>query len=1003
MKRFSEYYENPSVLHVGTQENRSYYIPYRDCSEAQRGESSGVTLLNGVWKFTYLKSVRELPDDFLEHPEKFRPEGELEVPSLWQMNGFDRHQYTNIRYPFPFHPPFVPRDNPCGLYEREFDFPRQGEVQYLNFEGVDSCFFVWLNDKFVGYSQVSHCTSEFEITRFLQRGKNKLTVLVLKWCDGSYLEDQDKFRMSGIFRDVYILSRPKNHIRDFFVTTDYNPVTKDAQINIKIEYEGELRTANIKLLDDNGFFIQEQTAFSEVRFFLDDAKAWSAETPFLYTLYFETEQEVIVQRVGIRTIEVKDGVVLLNGVPIRLKGVNRHDFDPRTGYRITREQAQRDILLMKQHNINGIRTSHYPNAPWFPQLCSEYGMYMIAEADLETHGTIMTYGEQDWIEKFNMLSNDSCFEEAYLDRQQRNVIRDKNCAAIIMWSMGNESGYGSNIERAAKWIKAYDPSRLLHFECSFTLDQDKKYDTSYFDVFSKMYSELSYIEEYFADKKHTKPLLQCEYAHSMGNGPGGLEEYYELFRKYPGYCGGFVWEWCDHAIDMGKTPEGKQRYFYGGDFGDWPNDGHFCCDGMVFPDRRPHTGLLEYKNVNRPLRAVWKDKQKEQIVLSNQMDFVDAADFLRIEYEVIQGGKIVETGELSVPPIAPQKSAVIPAMFAGKKRQGDCYLNLFYYQKNEACGIPEGYLRGFDQLLVWKGKKKRTELVRGRFEIRESRDTVLISNAKFSYIFDKCTGTFVTMSYEHQNLLMRPMEYNLWRAPTDNDGWIREKWKQAGYDRVETRADKVWTYEQDGMVHIHCELSVLSKSVQEILHAVCAFEVDGAGKIKMSMHCTKNPAFPPLPRWGIRLFLPKSFSKAEYLGYGPYESYVDKHQSSRFGKFMSSPSQMYEDYIFPQESGSHFGCERVTIVDEKKRRSLEIESEEPFCFQMIPYTQEELTAKEHAYELEESPYAVLCIDKKQNGIGSASCGPAPAKEYCFDDTEFTFEFVFSPFLSEHNF
>ncbi|MCL2748445.1 MAG: beta-galactosidase, partial [Oscillospiraceae bacterium] len=648
------YHESFETLHVGVQPNRSYYIPCVTAKEALRDDrdrSGQFMPLNGLWDFRYYRAPWEIPEDAVRQGYKREGFDKIPVPSVWQTQGYDRHQYTNVKYPFPFDPPYVPARNPCGLYVREVVLmPVAGRRYYLVFEGVDACFYLYVNGVEAGFSQVSHSTSEFDITELITPGVNTIAVLVLKWCMGSYLEDQDKFRMSGIFRDVYLLTRPENHIRDFFVHTVLEGDV--AVITVDFTFAGVPMDTKCTLIDPDSRSIATAdatdattaaTVGGKVSFRVDRPTLWNAENPALYGLLIEAGGEFIFQNVGIREIEVENGVLKLNGAPIKLRGVNRHDSDPRTGPVIAPAHAMRDLALMKAHNINAIRTSHYPNAPWFVQLCDKYGFYVIAESDIECHSVIEIYGGSDDT-SFCVIARDERFGPAILDRVQRCVVRDKNSPSILLWSLGNESGYGVNFEVAGRWARAYDPARLIHYESSIHTDGYEA-DTSMLDVFSRMYASIEWVDDYFADPNNTKPFIHCEYIHAMGNGPGDAEDNYAQILKYDGYAGGFVWEWCDHAVFAGRTADGKAKYLYGGDFGEFPHDGNFCLDGLVYPDRRPHTGLLEYKNVIRPARA---SLAEGGVVIANLLDFTDLSDMLTVDYTVSWDGVRLRTGAFAI-------------------------------------------------------------------------------------------------------------------------------------------------------------------------------------------------------------------------------------------------------------------------------------------------------------------------------------------------------------------
>ena len=609
------YYEDLSVLHDNTMLARAYYMPASkrmDDLVEHRELSDRMQLLNGTWKFQYFDSIYDMKDAFYEDGYSVESFDEIAVPSVWQMAGYDTHQYTNIRYPFPFDPPYVPQDIPCGAYVHTFDYARDDAAPkaYLNFEGVDSCFYVWLNGTYVGYSQVSHMTSEFDVTDVLREGENRISVLVMKWCDGSYLEDQDKFRMSGIFRDVYLLKRPEKAIRDYHITTELDADIAKIDLTVSFHEPVEVR---VKIEDKNGAVVSEGVIDKngKATFEIVDYKLWNTENPYLYTIIFETEQEVIVDHIALRKIEIKDQVIYLNGQKIKFRGVNRHDSDPVTGFTISMEQIKIDLTLMKQHNFNAIRSSHYPNAPFFYEMCDRYGFMVIDEADIEAHGPFMLYRKEDtdynrfkrWNEK---IADDPAWEAAIVDRVKLMVERDKNRFCIVMWSMGNESAYGCNFEKALAWTKEFDPKRITQYESARYRNYDVTYDYENLDLYSRMYPALTEIEEYL-EKDGSKPFLLVEYCHSMGNGPGDFEDYFQMIQAEDKMCGGFVWEWCDHAIVHGVAENGKTIYAYGGDHGEVIHDSNFCMDGLVYPDRRIHTGLLEYKNVYRPARVVSYD------------------------------------------------------------------------------------------------------------------------------------------------------------------------------------------------------------------------------------------------------------------------------------------------------------------------------------------------------------------------------------------------------------
>ena len=1005
------YYENLSVLHENTMPARAYYIPASrrmDNLVEHREESDRMQLLNGTWKFQYFNSIYDIQDSFFEKNYDTENFDEIQVPSVWQMAGYDTHQYTNIRYPFPFDPPYVPQDIPCGVYVHTFEYSRDEKApkSFLNFEGVDSCFYVWINGSYIGYSQVSHMTSEFDVTDVLQDGTNTVAVLVMKWCDGSYLEDQDKFRMSGIFRDVYILKRPKQAISDYHIKTRIEDML--AKVEIEMKFYSPLNV-KISIEDRNGAVValgsiaEEGTAVLEIA----SPELWNTENPYLYKLILETENEVIVDHIALRKIEIKDQVIYLNGQKIKFRGVNRHDSDPVTGFTINTEQITTDLTLMKQHNFNAIRSSHYPNAPFFYEMCDKYGFMVIDEADIEAHGPFMIYRKEDtdynrfkrWNEK---IADDPVWEEAIVDRVKLMVERDKNRFCIVMWSMGNESAYGCNFEKALEWTKTFDPDRITQYESARYRNYDETYDYSNLDVYSRMYPALSEIQEYL-DKDGSKPFLLVEYCHSMGNGPGDFEDYFQMIQDNDKMCGGFVWEWCDHAIAHGTAENGKTIYAYGGDHGEEIHDGNFCMDGLVYPDRTVHTGLLEYKNVYRPARVISYNKESGELVLHNYMDFDDLKDYVKISYELTQDGLVISKGILPEFSVAPHGEGKTNLKI-NVPENGKCYLKLIYHLKKELPLLDEDHILGFDEIEVSKEdtKCKLAEkwipktVVDSELQVNENDTQIHIKGREFAYTIDKRTALFTEMKFAGREYLNHPMELNIWRAPTDNDMYIKSEWKKAHYDKAYTRAYTTEVVQGKYGVKITSHASVVAETVQKILDVTITWKIEAAGKIDADIAVTKDDEFPDLPRFGVRMFLDKKLSAVRYFGMGPQESYCDKHQAASHGLYRADVGDLHEDYIRPQENGSHYDCEYVELNN--SRYGIVASAEKAFSFNASYYTQEELEKKTHNYELTESDSVVFCVDYALNGIGSNSCGPVVLDQYRFDDVLFRFQFTLIPYV-----
>lgn len=1041
----------------------------------------------------------------------------IPVPSVWQNHGFDRHQYTNVNYPFPLDPPYVPQNNPCGVYVRAFDHRTDPAAPhtFLNFEGVDSCFYVWINGTFVGYSQVSHATSEFDVTESLTDGRNVITVLVLKWCDGSYLEDQDKFRMSGIFRSVYLLDRPAGSIRDYFAHTSIEwaacdtetavtapPTATRATIRIGFDFlngitpvEATIRDArgtvvattktqptaqaaapaisgtisHTELMDDGAYrrtcdnaaptgtppaeteatdaaatdhqsadtpanppadttdyagtdFVERATATLTI----ESPYLWTAETPYLYTIEYATPHETITDHIGIREITISDGVLHVNRQRIVLHGVNRHDSDPVTGPTISQRQIMRDLTLMKEHNVNAIRTSHYPNAPHFYDLYDKLGFYVVGEADNESHGTtnVIVDGdlsERNAAERWNRLIADNPdFTDATVDRVRRSVERDKNHPSIIMWSMGNECAYGCTFEAALAWTKRFDPSRPTHYESARYVADGKTYDFSNLDVHSRMYPSLESIERYFSDEgpqgdesngddgdNGTKPYVLCEFCHAMGNGPGDLEDYFELIQRHDGLAGGFIWEWCDHAIDRGTTPDGRRMYAYGGDSGEYPHDGNFCMDGLVYPDRTPHTGLLEFKNVYRPARVAAFDQPTGTLTLHNYMDFLDLCNYITVSVELrCDGEPIWSCDQMTPPSIPPHGDGTLaaPGLNDAIPAHGKATLLVRYALKSTDNVLPAGFPLGFDEVPVATDDPDNRVVAKAMAAVGKSNDmqpTVtergarfIIENPRFRYEFDQRTGLFSTMTVACRSLLDRPMELDIWRAPTDNDQFVKAAWMRARYDHAYARAYTTTWSAAGGVVRISTTMGLVTPVVQRIATIEAVWTIASDGSVDLRMNVERDTRMPMLPRFGLRLFCPETMNQVTYCGLGPVESYVDKRRASWHGVFSGTPDTLYEPYIKPQENGNHHDCDWAKIGGDDV--ALGVYATTPFDFQALPYTAEEMTAKAHDYELERAGSTVVCVDYRQNGIGSNSCGPALQPKYRLDDARFQFAVLLRP-------
>jgi len=1006
-----KFWENPEILHVNCEKPRAYFIPFENEEKAKeniRGTSKFYKSLNGAWKFKYFNSVNEISCEFYKNDFDARCWDDLVVPSNWQMHGYDKPHYTNVNYPFPCDPPHVPNENPAGLYIRDFTLRKpEGKRIYLIFEGVDSCFYVWVNGNWAGYSQVSHMTSEFDITGYIKDGKNRIAVMVLKWCDGSYLEDQDMWRLSGIFREVYLLTRQEIHLVDVFIKTelseDFSKGTILCELEVSAGFSSECRSV---LKDPSGNIIDEKRAqiskYGEIRFSVDNPVLWSAEVPQLYELYIYHGEEVIRFRPGFKRIEVKDSIILFNGKPVKFKGVNRHDSHPELGHTIPIYHMKNDLLLMKRHNINAIRTSHYPNDPRFLDLCDELGFYVIDEADLECHGVFLAEGRDKTLENKDMLANDPSYESAFLDRMKRMVERDKNHACIVMWSLGNESGYGINHIKMAKWAKSRDNSRLIHYEGACWTDIMDKYDTSPLDVFSNMYPSISKIKDEILKKENeTRPIVLCEYSHAMGNGPGDLKDYWDLIYSNPRLSGGFVWEWCDHAVKT-TTPDGIEYYAYGGDFGDMPNDGNFCVDGLVYPDRRPHTGLLELKNVIAPVKTEVVDITKGEFRVSNLYYFKNLDDVL-LDWKVEKDGITVESGSVSNIFIPPQESQTVSLPYKmPEKPDGRYFLTVSYILKKETVWAEKGYEIAFAQFELPTGKAEKRIIKQSALPdlcIDKTGKEIVIEGEDFIYKFDLYHGTFSSIKYNGLDMIDTLPKFNIWRAPIDNDRNMHA-WRDEGYDRLNTRISSVRIISEDSKkISICTEYTLGSYSRKPVIRGKALWTVYGSGDIYLETEAKVREDAPFLPRFGLQLSMPKGNELVQYFGYGPHESYIDKHHSCKISRYRNTVDEMFENYLRPQENGSHYRTEWA-VVTNKLGMGLLFAGMDKFSFNVSHYTPEDLTYADHPYKLKKRDVTIVNIDYMMSGTGSNSCGPELLPQYRLSQKDINFSLRIKPVFVE---
>ncbi|SEB48905.1 glycoside hydrolase family 2 TIM barrel-domain containing protein [Paenibacillus sp. GP183] len=989
-------WKNLNILHRGRELPRATIIPYTDTVSAlsgERGASSCFKLINGLWKFNYAESTEEAPEQFYEESYDDSSWDSIKVPSNWQMCGYGKPHYTNVAYPYPVDPPHIPDLNPTGSYRRSFYVPEGWDEKeiFIVFEGVDSAFQLWINGHFVGFSQGSHLPAEFDISAYIKVGENLIAVRVYQWSYASYLEDQDMWRLSGIFRDVYLLAVPKLHIRDVYTTTSLGDAYCNAFLDIKVkikndsENESKGHQLSFQLIDTAGKTLSEanydgkiivlpgEEAAFQMRLSVENPRKWSAEEPFLYTLLLmlsndqKTITEVVCLHIGFRSVEIKDRMLLVNGVPIKIKGVNRHDTHPDLGHTVPYETMLKDITLMKQHNINAVRTAHYPNDPRWLDLCDRYGLYVIDEADLECHGFQLT-GD------LNRLSSDPAWKEAYIDRGIRTVERDKNHPSIIMWSLGNESGYGENFAAMAEWMRKCDPTRPIHYEGHAGGVYGSGNDSS--DVVSVMYQTVEFITEY-AKGNDQRPLFLCEYAHAMGLGPGNLKEYWDAIYEYPALIGGCVWEWVDHGIRQ-QTENGTEYFAYGGDFNDFPNDGNFCIDGLNFPDRIPHTGLIEYKKVLEPIKVVPIDLNTGKVKIVNLYSFASLSLFVCVwsmerDDETLEQGIL---GELDIP-AGSEAIIKIPYQLPKLLSAGEYRLNVRFVLRKSTLWAPQGFELAWAQmdLPVTSQKDSAMELsALPKLNINEIGRYMVIEGEEFTVTFDKIKGQIIDWTYQSVSLLKSGPEFNGWRAPTDNDMFQKVNWCNAGLDRLIKRVESVViNLLNPQTVRIDVAAVYSPRSQPPCFHNIFTYTIYSSGDIEIRAQFNPREDLPHLPRLGLEMSLPGEFDRMEWYGRGPHESYPDMKESARIGVYSGKVQDQYVPYINPQENGNK-GDVRWAAISNSGGMGLLITGVPLFNVSAHHFTPQDFTNAKHTYDLKRRDETILHLDYALGGLGSNSCG-----------------------------
>lgn len=949
-------YEDLSYLQRNRLPQRSYYIPENE---------SGCISLNGKWDFSYYER------DYDTSPAKI---GTIDVPSCWQCRGYGKPYYTNIIYPHPVDPPFVPMDNPMGVYHRTFTIDKtEGRQHYIVFEGVSSCLELYINDVFAGYSQGSHLQAEFDITSLVHTGTNEVTAKVRKWCSGSYMEDQDFFRNSGIFRDVYLLNRPEGHIVDIDVVAEGSC--------IRVSFEGN---AVVSLYDGAGILLSQKNAQDYVAFNIENPILWTAETPYLYELVFQYQDEIICQSVGFVTYGVNErGAFTVNGVEVKLKGVNHHDTHPVNGYTMTNEELLEDLKLMKKLNINCVRTSHYPPSPVMLEYCNRMGFYVMLETDLETHGFYNRHAggtgydclnsNQEWI------GNQKQWLPAYMERMERAYHRDKNNPCIFSWSTGNESGHCDNHYEMVKWLRKTDKRRLIHCEDASRAADEKVEHLcapefyTHQDMHSRMYPPLPYLEEYATNANKPLPLFLCEYSHAMGNGPGDVSDYWEVIYKYPRLMGGCIWEWADHTVVVDGVPK------YGGDFGELTSDANFCADGMVTHDRKLKAGSI---NAKYAYQYVGFRLEENKVVITNLHDFIDLSCY-RLELLITVDGVEYWRKEMTLD-LQPKASHTVEIVIPEKAQYGAFVVGKAYDTDGDVAALWEQEL---PVNIHSQTDSTKTEISAAWQELENS---YVFFGAGFSCEISKHTALPIRITRSGEDLLGQPVKMSVWRAPTDNDRKIKDKWghpntwEGENYDRI---FNHVYSVEQTES-GLYFKGSLAGVGRMPFMQYALAYVPTSRGELQFHVHADVRERCMWLPRFGFEFALVSESGKFQYFGRGPMENYSDMHAHTMTGWFTSSAEEEYFPYIMPQEHGNHTGCKVLQLAN-----GLRFTSDQAFEMQVSEYSTEALTQAMHIDELRKNGFANVRIDYKDSGLGSNSCGPELLEKYRLAEKKFDFIFT----------
>ena len=1023
-------WEKPECTGINCLPARSSLIPYQDQESAlslDRSRSHWFKSLNGKWRFILVSRPEAAPENFFNPEFDDSSWDEVEVPSNWTMQGYDRPHYTNVQMPFEQRPPHVPEENPTGLYRLRFAIPEawEGRRIIIHFGGVESAFYLYLNGHTVGLSKDSRLPAEFDITPYIQSGENILAVMVLRWSDGSFLEDQDHWWMAGIYRDVYLYSTESVFIADVFAIASLDDhykhglltvmTTIGSQLDIKGNWSigAQLFDANKKpvfnadlkgYVDTRERFLNHQVKLEQV---VRNPRLWSSEDPYLYTLivYLQDPEgrrlETTSCRVGFRRVEVKNRELLINGRPVLLKGVNRHEHDDVRGKAVTYESMLTDVKLMKQFNFNAVRTSHYPNDPRWYDLCDEYGIYVIDEANIECHC-------------YQQLCQEPRWTQAFLTRGMRMVLRDKNHPSIILWSLGNESGYGFNHDALASWIRGFDPTRPLHYEGAISGVENWGKGHHATDIVCPMYPQIKDIIHWAEHTDDWRPLIMCEYSHAMGNSNGNLKEYWEAIETYHGLQGGFIWDWVDQGLKK-VDDQGHEYWAYGGDFGDEPNDRNFCINGLVWPDRKPHPAMYEFKKLAQPVAVEAKDLHQGKLIITNKQDFTSLG-WLKGDWNLTVDGIVISKGKLPYLKTPPGESEeiVLPITKPRMKPGQECFLNVRFTTRRETHWAPQGHEVAWEQFAMpFEDKYREKVHIKGDNLCLEQNDKhAKIKGKNFQVEFDRQSGCLGSIIYYGQEMLVAGPKLNIWRAPTDNDGVkslpnqmrnkALERWIAVGFDdlRYNTYQTAV-RKNKDGSVRVVIQQFIACRASPRAFDHKHIYTIYPSGDIVVENTIKVDRKLPDLPRIGVTLALPPGLENLCWFGRGPHENYCDRKAGAPVGLYCGTVDEQYVPYIMPQENGNKTDV-RWLFLQAEKGVGLLFVGMRQLEFSVSHFTADDLYHAFHTNELQRRGEIILNLDCRQRGLGGASCGPDTLEKYLIKPGIYRFEYRIRPYLVDQD-